>query len=667
MNQQMAQYRRALLWVFVAVIAAIVAACASIGRPEGGMRDIDPPVFTTSNPPQGTLGVTRNQFVIEFNENISVDDVSNKVVVSPSQKSMPSIIALGKRIIVELRDTLRPNTTYTIDFGDAIKDLNEGNILDGFTYDFSTGETVDSLEISGMLFEARTLEPAQGMLVGVYSNLADSAITTLPMERIARTNQLGQFTIRNLAPGKYRLFALKDQNRDYHWDRTEDVAFFDSIITPTAHPTMRTDSLHTPDGRDSVVTRASVAYFPNDILLTWFNEEYKAQYLKDKSRTDSLKLSLIFAAPADTLPSITLLNGNHAGEPIEKWSRLNASQTLDTLQYWITERDIIRQDTLRLAATYLRTDSTQNLSMTNDTIQIVYKRPKPKKESKKKAASDSIKVPDPLVTIRSLTGSTQEPLSPHILAVDEPLDSFDISLFRLEQTADTVWATVTDAKISPISPTDQMKYRLDHKWDLEMKYRLTVDSLALRSIYGKTNKKTTLNFSTRKAEDYASLTFNVDGLKDSEQAIVELLDTSDKVLRTAKTEGGTAHFDYVLPGTYYARLFIDRNHNGRYDTGNLLLHIQPEDVFYYNKKINVKKNWDISQAWSLYALPVDLQKPDAIKKNKPTKKAGDKKSDDEEDDDEFSTGIGSSSSSKRGSLSPNLSLGSGKNRAGSKK
>ncbi|MBR5436517.1 MAG: Ig-like domain-containing protein, partial [Muribaculaceae bacterium] len=360
MNQQMAQYRRALLWVFVAVIAAIVAACASIGRPEGGMRDIDPPVFTTSNPPQGTLGVTRNRFVIEFNENISVDDVSNKVVVSPSQKSMPSIIALGKRIIVELRDTLRPNTTYTIDFGDAIKDLNEGNILDGFTYDFSTGETVDSLEISGMLFEARTLEPAQGMLVGVYSNLADSAITTLPMERIARTNQLGQFTIRNLAPGKYRLFALKDQNRDYHWDRTEDVAFFDSIITPTAHPTMRTDSLHTPDGRDSVVTRASVAYFPNDILLTWFNEEYKAQYLKDKSRTDSLKLSLIFAAPADTLPSITLLNGNHAGEPIEKWSRLNASQTLDTLQYWITERDIIRQDTLRLAARYLRTDSTQN-------------------------------------------------------------------------------------------------------------------------------------------------------------------------------------------------------------------------------------------------------------------------------------------------------------------
>ena len=138
----------------------------------------------------------------------------------PAQKSIPSITANGRRITVDIRDSLIPNTTYTIDFSDAIRDLNEGNVLDGFAIDFSTGDSIDSLRISGMVFEARTLEPAQGMLVGVYSNLSDTALRTLPMERIARTNQLGQFTIRGLRPGEYRIFAINDVNRDYHWDRS---------------------------------------------------------------------------------------------------------------------------------------------------------------------------------------------------------------------------------------------------------------------------------------------------------------------------------------------------------------------------------------------------------------------------------------------------------------
>lgn len=661
MDRQTAQYRRALTWLAVAVVAMVVAACASIGRPEGGPRDIDPPVFLGSNPAQASTDVSRNRFYIEFNENIAIDDVTNKVVVSPTQKATPSVIALGRRIVVELRDTLKPNTTYTVDFGDAIKDLNEGNILDGFAYNFSTGSTIDSLQISGMLFEARNLEPAQGVLVGVYSNTADSAITTLPMERISRTNQLGQFTIRNLAPGTYSVFALNDKNRDYHWDRTEDVAFLDSLVTPTAMAIVRTDTVRTIDHRDSVITRASVAYSPNNILLTWFNEDYKAQYLKDKSRTDSLKLTFIFGAPADTLPSITLLNGPLAGKPIDKWARLNASENLDTLQYWITAREIIAQDTLRLATRYLRTDSAQCLSPTNDTIQVVYKRPKPKKENKKKAETDSLKpAPAPMLNIRSVTGTTQEPLLNHIFAVDEPLENIDLSLIHLEQTADSVWTPVTDTNISPVRATDLMNFKIAGPWQLEMKYRLTIDTLAARSIYGKTNKPTVISFNTRKAEDYASLTFNIEGLG-TEQGVVELLDASDKVLRSAITTDGNARFDYVLPGTYYARMFIDRNRNGKYDSGRLLERIQPEEVFYYNKKINVKKNWDIAQAWNIYAIPVDVQKPDAIKKNKPKKKSGDDKKTDDEDD-EFSSGLGSSSgSSSHGGLRDNLSIGGGKN------
>ncbi|MDE5661939.1 MAG: Ig-like domain-containing protein, partial [Muribaculaceae bacterium] len=175
---------RSLLWL---LLASLLAACANMGRPEGGERDELPPKFMRSDPAPGATGVKRTRLTAIFDENIQLEDAFTKVVVSPAQKQPPSVSANGKKLTVEFRDTLLPNTTYTIDFADAIKDLNEGNILDGFALDFSTGDSIDSLRISGMVIQAENLEPAQGMLVGVYSNLSDTAFTTLPLERIART------------------------------------------------------------------------------------------------------------------------------------------------------------------------------------------------------------------------------------------------------------------------------------------------------------------------------------------------------------------------------------------------------------------------------------------------------------------------------------------------
>ncbi len=267
----------------MAGVVTLLAACASIGRPEGGERDELPPVFVRSNPEPGALEFKGNRLNIFFDENIKMEDVMNKVVVSPVQKQPPSISANGKRLTVEFRDTLVDNATYTVDFSDAIRDLNEGNILDGFAFDFSTGSTRDSLVISGMLFEARNLEPAQGMIVGVYSNLSDTAISTLPFERIAKTNQYGQFVIRNLAPGTYNVYAVNDLNRDYHWDRSEDVAFLGQSVVPEIENITVTDTLRASNGMDSIVMRPGHRYLPNDLLMTWFNENYRPQYLKNNS------------------------------------------------------------------------------------------------------------------------------------------------------------------------------------------------------------------------------------------------------------------------------------------------------------------------------------------------------------------------------------------------
>lgn len=650
--------------LLVAVVALAIAACASIGRPEGGPRDETPPVFVKSTPAVGAVNFSGNKLTIEFDENVQVKDVLDKVVVSPAQKTMPSISAQAKKVTVELRDTMLDNTTYTIDFSDAISDLNESNALDGFTIDFSTGEQLDSLRISGMVFEARNLEPAQGMLVGVYSNLSDTAITTLQFERIAKTNQLGQFTIRNLKPGTYRIYAVNDMNRDLHWDRSEDVAFYDVVVSPESQPTEVADTLTASDGSDSIVVRPATLFLPNDVLLTWFNEGYKAQYLKDYKRVDRHRITFDFAAPSDTLPEITILNGELSGRRLDECAVLNTGETKDTLEYWIRDTTLIAQDTIVATARYLRTDTLQQLSWGTDTLKIILKgeknkeKEKEKKKDKKKKKddedeqTDSVAVPEITFLAFNATSSPSHNIyAPVTFSTNQPIDSIDAQKIHLEIKNDTLWDTIAAPELKLSVPTKLLAYEMRHKWAPGMVYRITIDSAAVFGIYNEWNNKVKHEFTVKSEEEYSILYFNIPNAPDS--LIVELLSSSDEPVRTALTVGGIAEFLYVDPGTYYARAYIDANGNGKYDTGNIASKTQPEEVFYYSKKINVKKNWDIEQNWDIYALPIDQQKPNDIKKNKPKKKRGEtdsgESSDEEEDEygDGFDT-FGPGNNSNRG-------------------
>lgn len=618
-----------------AAVASLLGACASMGRPTGGDYDIEPPVYVKSNPAIGATGINRNHITIDFNENVQVEDVMNKVVVSPAQKNIPQITANGHRVSVELRDTMQPGTTYTIDFSDAISDLNEKNVLDGFAIDFSTGDSIDSLRLSGMVFEARTLEPAQGVLVGVYSNLTDSTITTLPLERIAKTNQLGQFTVRGLKPGDYHIFAINDINRDYHWDRSEDVAFYDVTVPPTAETTTVTDTLTAADGSDSIVSVSRTKYLPNDILLTWFNEGYTPQYLKDYTRPDRRRLFVKFSAPSDTLPEIRLLNGVDSGQPIDRWARLNATATLDSLEYFITDTAVVAQDTMMIEMRYLRTDTLDQLSWGTDTLRVLFKgareEKRQKEEAEKKAAErrkkaekkgeniDSIEAAEAakltFVKVSAPGGATQEIYKPLFIDVDQPLDTIIQSGLRMLMLNDTIWDTIPAPPLVPVDSFGLLKYQLDMKWTPGTKYKYVADSATIIGAYNQWNSTFTHEFSTRKLEDYSALYFNVTGVTDS--AVVEVLDKSDKPVDEAPLKGGVAEFPYMQPGTYYARLYIDRNGNGKWDTGSLLDSVQPEEVYYYPKKIVLKKNWDVEQSWNIYDTPIDLQKPKEIVKNKP--------------------------------------------------
>lgn len=607
--------------VLIGLLGLIVAACASIGRPEGGPKDELPPVFVRSNPAPGAVNVTRPKIDIFFDENLKLDDPSNKIVVSPAQKQPPQVMANGKRISVELRDTLLPNTTYTIDFSDAIRDLNEGNILDGFATDFSTGATIDTLRISGMVFDARNLEPAQGMVVGVYSNLSDTAIAHLPLERVAKTNQYGEFTIRNLKPGTYHIFALDDKNHDWRWDRSENIAFYPQAITPSVERVTVTDTLRSSTGTDSIVTHPGWRYLPDDILLTWFNENYRPHYLRDYERTDARKATFKFGAPTDSLPEITVLNGPKAGRSLRDLSVVETREGNDSIVYWFRDPELWHQDSLLVSARYLKTDTLYRIDFTTDTLKLFLRsQAKPKKASKPKEGADTVAPPTPLLSFKGVGAAQQELNLPLAFEAAEPVATIDSTMWRLEMAVDTLWRPVEGLRMLRDTASIR-RYNIPVQWMPGTKYRFTADSLAITGISGEHTGKIRQEFTTKTLEDYGNITFNITDRNlapDSTPIVVELLDAQDRPVQSRPVNAaGSVTFTYLTPGPYYARAYIDANADSRWTTGNLATSRSPEEVYYYPKKLNLRKNWDIDQDWALFALPVDEQKPLEIKKNKP--------------------------------------------------
>lgn len=628
--------------VLTILIAALLYSCASIGRPTGGNKDIDPPVFTGSNPAPNSTNVKNQSIVLHFNEYIVLKDQSTKVVVSPAQKENPSIRANGKRINIELRDTLIPNTTYSIDFSDAIQDNNENNPLQGFSFAFATGDTIDTLQISGIVLNARDLEPQKEFFVGVHSCLDDSAFSKLPLERIARTNELGQFTIRNIKPGRYHIFALNDADRNYKFARSEDLAFLEEIIVPSVTEIETMDTVFTSQMVTDTIYKATHSLFlPNDILLSSFNEDYKSLYLVNNERTSDRRFNVLFSAPSDSLPTLEVLKPE-GFDNSKKWYILDNSQHNDTLNYWITDTMLIKSDSIRVNMRYLHTDTNDMRTFTNDTIYFNLKKMKKKgnkkvekkKEEEGKDSLDSIPQIQ-LLKFAAASSGTIDVYAPFRFKSEEPIDSINPAMIHLKQKIDTIWEDRGIVELKRDSASSILNYKVEYDWEPGGTYGITIDSLAITGIYGLYNGTISQEFKVKELEEYSNLFFKVNV---TDSAFVELLDKSDKVVRTAPVENGMADLFNINPGEYYARLVLDANGNGKWDTGNYSQHLQPEEVYYFSKKLNLKQNWDIEETWDIYELPIDVQKPMAIKKNKPKNyREQTKPEDEEEEEEEFGT------------------------------
>ena len=595
------------------MIAALYS-CASIGRPDGGPLDETPPRFIGSTPAAGALNNTKTKVSLSFDEFIKLEKANEKVVISPPQVQQPEIKASGKKISVNLLDSLKPNTTYTIDFSDAIVDNNEGNPLGNFAFTFSTGSAIDTMEVSGTLLEASNLEPVKGMLVGMHSNLSDTAFTKLPFDRVARTDSRGHFTIRGVAPGKYRIFGLMDADQNFAFSqKSEALAFNDSLVIPRWEERIRQDTTWVDSLTiDTVVERKYTYYLPDNVILRSFKEDLFSQYLVKNERLTPEKFTLYFAAKADTLPVLKGLNFDERDAFI-----IEKNLTNDTIHYWVKDSLLYKQDTLSLSLNYLYTDTLNQLVPRTDTLNLVAKTVKkavdePKKKKKKKGEEEEPE-PTKFLHVSTYIPSTMDVYDYISLSFDEPIASFDSAAIHLKQKVDTLWEDIPF--IFEQDSLQLRKYNLYYEWEPTREYEFSVDSTAFHGIYGLFTDKIKQNIKVRSLEEYGAIYFNVSGCDSI--AFVELLDTQDKVVRKVPVVNGQADFYFLNPGKYCARLINDTNGNGVWDSGEYETKRQPEMVYYYPQILEPKANWEVEQTWDVKALPLDKQKPDELKKQKP--------------------------------------------------
>lgn len=614
-----------LLYILLAVVA--VVSCARMGTPDGGWYDEAPPRILHSSPNDRATHVTNKKINIYFDEYIKVADATNNVIVSPPQQEMPDITVKGKRLVVELKDTLKPDMTYTIDFSDAITDYSEDNPLGNYTYTFSTGDRIDTLEMSGYVLDASNLEPVKSILVGLYSDMADSVFRTKPMLRVARTDASGHFTIRGVAPGTYRVYALKDADGTYTFSqKSEMLAFSHNTYEPSVMMSMRQDTIWRDLNHiDSIAQVTYQRFLPDDIVLLAFQEEQTGRYLVKTERKDADRINMFFSYGSDSLPVIRGMNFNADGAFL-----VESNAKKDSLTYWLRDTPLINQDTLRFEMDYMMTDTLGHLVMKTDTIEALAKTPYEKrlkeekktfenwqkeqeKKKKREEPYDSIypvKALEPSYTVPS----TIDPDRSIFIEMPSPLERLDTAAIHLYSKIDSLWYRAP-FEFQPV-PTKLRQYEVIADWHPGTEYSFEVDSAAFTDIYGLVSHEFKRGVKAKNMDEYSSILLQLSGVQDS-NVVVELLNGSDKAVKRVKMDKDhSAQFFYVNPGTYYVRAFLDHNNNNVWDTGNYDEDRQAEEIFYYPRQIDAKAKWDITQSWNMTALPPNKQKPSAIVKQK---------------------------------------------------
>ena len=600
-------------WFGIMVVALCIYACANRGYPEGGPKDETPPQVVEEVPLSYTTNFKAKRVNIYFDEFVQLNDINNKFIFSPPVKKDPKVSLKGKYVQVAIPDSLRENTTYSLDFADAIVDNNESNPLGFYRYVFSTGERIDTLELGGTVVNAESYEPVMGVLVALYEKQGDSIpLKELP-DYIARTDSSGNFRLTNLREGHYRVMAIEDVNRDkMYTPESEMFAWMDTTVFPVVEPATRVDTFHVIEKiveadtilRDSIVRTDYLAYGPSNLYLRLFLEKLTQLYLVEDDRKEREQLNFIFSIPGENGLEVTLWD-TLATEPLpQDWYFKEHSAGNDTLTLWIKDSTVYKKDTLNVILSYMRSDSTGQWERYSDTARYTF-RAKEKKEGKsKKKDEDAPKVE--FLEIKSNISGDLDLGARLYLEFSRPINKSTLDSIRVLEKVDTVYQLIPFQVVE-----DSLRVRrvfVDAAWKAGGEYQLQIDSATIYDIYGRFNDKLEKKFKVRTEEYYGKIMVNVRGVDCP--TIVQLYKAENGKSENGKRtynvvqskvveQDGEVVFPLLPEGKYCVRAILDRNGNGVWDTGLYLKHRQPEEIVYLRGEIAVKQNFDVEQDFDI--------------------------------------------------------------------
>jgi len=591
--------------------------------PSGGLKDTIPPVVVKSIPAFNQTNFNDQKIKLYFNEFVIVEGLNEKFVVSPPTSKKPIFRTKGKSILIDLNEKLKPNTTYSLDFKDGVSDNNERNPIRDLRLAFSTGDQLDSLRVVGYVKDAYTLEPIANSYVLLHRGRSDTLVYTTRPDFIAKTNQKGFFALTNLPADTFQIYGLSDVDNNLKFTPGVDsISFIDHLVVPSAKFLPDRDT--TVTGTDTILVFGKTKFSPDPIYLLRFGESFFDLRLDKYVHPTRKVVDLFFTQSVKDTFSIEPLN--FKAKP--GWKHTEMSVKSDSVRIWLTDSMDYNKDTLVFKLSYLQQDSLKEYYTFNDTIRLYFTdvTQASKNKRKERRRVDTEVNSFPLTTNLRAGFDVYRKL---LIESPEPIAYFDTTKISLFEKKDTLFHPVA-FKISP-DPLNKRRYQLAHPLKYGTSYKLTIDSAALKTIYNTYSKKLKEEFKTQEEEHYGKIILNIKNV--TGPTIVELLsdDKDEKVVQSIPvSKDSIITFKFLEPRKYLIKAIFDRNHNGKWDTGNLKKKIQPEETIYFLSVVKVRSYWESNNDWTLPAQQfynkkivdeeLEAQKlKDKLKKKKSTK------------------------------------------------
>ena len=571
----------------------IVVNCAHPVTPSGGPKDVTPPIIIETIPENGSANFATKKFSIKFNEYVSLDNIQEQALISPPMNEMPEFTVKGKSILVKFKEELKPNTTYSVYFGDAIVDITENNPVTNYTYIFSTGNYVDSLSLSGYVYNALDLKPVDGTFVMLYKDINDTIkFDSLPYYVVpyylSKTNDIGRFQFNGLANDDYLLFAINDQNSNYIFDQPgEQIAFLDSLIVPIYIEKPKIDSINTDSISNILMIKDSIIVETDSLFLDSIQYDDTGSvnlfmFLSPDTIQRLLKAEVIannticfsFSQPATNVEFESLKYS-----PDSILFVVDFSKKKDTLYWYLNNPPI---DSLELLVTQF-----------NDTLGTVYLKLDIDKKSIRVRKNEKEKKKEKLIWSSNTSGNKLD-LNKHLeIQFSQPYVRFnDVDSSILVIGNDSIW----DPEFSFIDSL-QMKILFPYDLQEETKYRVYFPDSSFSSWNNIHTEIIDINFSTLSLADYGIFTINFFP-ENKQNHLLQLLTEEEAIVKEFNFNADTSlTISYLKPAKYKLKIIFDNNNNHRWDVGNYGSRKQPEEVSYFTKEINIRANWEIEETW----------------------------------------------------------------------